>query len=155
MATSPLLLWRSNTWGYLCITTVPILRNTCKQYFCLFFWYILFLLLTYHLCDSLLLAINDSFFWTNSLSWSRNSPPFMEPKVHYRVHKSWPLVPVLSQVNPVHILIPYFLQIHFNIILVSTLRSPKWYITFRFSTKILYVFLISTTRRYRGLFPWG
>jgi hypothetical protein len=35
-----------------------------------------------------------------SLSWSRNCPPFMEPSVYYRVHNSPPLDSTLSQMNP-------------------------------------------------------
>jgi hypothetical protein len=40
------------------------------------------------------------------------------PNIHYRVYNSLPPVPVLSQINPVHIP-THFLKIYFNIILQS------------------------------------
>lgn len=42
-------------------------------------------------------------------------------EVHDCVHRSPPLVHILRQVNPVHT--PYFLNVHFNIIVLSTYRS--------------------------------
>jgi hypothetical protein len=55
-------------------------------------------------------------------NYSGNSPPFMEPKVHYCVHKSPPLAPILSQMHPVHTFSSYFTNINCNTVLSSNLR---------------------------------
>jgi len=58
------------------------------------------------------------------LSWSR--------QVHYCVHNNLLLVPILSQINPVHALISCFFKIHSSVILPSTPRSSKWSLIFKF-----------------------
>jgi hypothetical protein len=66
----------------------------------------------------------------HSPSWEANSSSASQeirgilwnPKIYYRIRKCQPPVPVLRQINPVHIL-STFLNIHFNIILPSTVRS--------------------------------
>jgi hypothetical protein len=62
----------------------------------------------------------------------------MGPKVHYHVHKSLPLVRILSHKNSVHILAPYLPKIHSNIILSSHLRValPSGLFPSGFPTKI-------------------
>jgi hypothetical protein len=58
------------------------------------------------------------------------------PKVNCNVHNSPLPTLILSQMNPLYTFRPYFLNIHFNIILPSMTRSSKWSISFRSSDRI-------------------
>ena len=70
---------------------------------------------------------------TNSSSTNHEIPRILRnPKVHYRIHKSRPLVPILLRSITSTPLPPDFFKIHFNITLPSTPRSSKRFLAVRF-----------------------
>jgi hypothetical protein len=63
-------------------------------------------------------------------------------KVHYRVHRSLPLVPILSQIKPVHTTKYQLSNIPFNIIRHRCLGLPSGLFLSGFPISNLHAFLL-------------
>ena len=78
------------------------------------------------------LSLTESVWALYMSSASQEIPPILwNPEVHHRIYKSPSPIPILNQLDPIHVPISYFLKIYFNIILPSMPGSPKWFPSLR------------------------
>jgi hypothetical protein len=80
--------------------------------------------------------------WEAKTSWATQEIPriLWNPKVHNRIHKSLPPVPILSQIDPVHAPPSNLSQVHL------CLGLPRGLLPSGFPTKALYAPLLSPIR---------
>ena len=93
-----------------------------------------YLLLTYLITYLLTYSMEQSLSWeANRFAASQEIPRILwKSKVHYRIHKCPPPVPILNHLDPIHTPTSHFLKTHFNIIFSSTPGIREWSRSLRF-----------------------
>jgi hypothetical protein len=76
------------------------------------------------------MVLNPSWEAANCAATQELPTILWNPKVYYRDHKSTPLVPILSQINPIHTIPSYLSEIHINIVHPHTSWSSQWSLSF-------------------------
>jgi len=66
-----------------------------------------------------------------------------KPEVNHHVHRSLSPVPILSQMNPIHILPSYFFMMHLSVTFPSMISSSKWPVPSGLPTKPRHAPLLS------------
>jgi hypothetical protein len=80
-----------------------------------------------------LMELSPSWEAANCAATQKLPSILLNPKVHHRVHKSPPMVPILNQINPIYTILSYLSKIHFNIVHPPTSSSSQWSTSFRLS----------------------
>jgi hypothetical protein len=76
------------------------------------------------------MQLSSSWEAANSAATQEFPRILLNRNVYYHVHKSLPLVPILSQINPIHTILSYLSKLHFNIVHSSASWSFQWSIYF-------------------------
>jgi hypothetical protein len=84
----------------------------------------------YNLLTYLLMELSPSREAANCAA-TRELPSILwNPEIRYHVHKSPPLVPILSHSQPIHTIPSYLTKINFNIVHPLTSWSSQWSLSF-------------------------
>jgi hypothetical protein len=89
------------------------------------------------------MVLNPSWEAANCVATQELSSILRNPKISYRFHKSSPLVPILSQTDPVHTIPSYLSEINLLLSTHLSLGLPSGLFPYGFLTNILHAFLFS------------
>ena len=84
------------------------------------------------LCSQLRTLLALSIAHLQFLSWSRNFPHFMEPEDSLPPSQQPPIVPIMSQTDPIHAFPSCFFKIQVNIFFPSTPTTSQLSLSFTF-----------------------